>query len=97
MTFGDRRLEREVLELFDRQADMLIARMRRSGPAAVATLAHTLNGSARGIGAQRVAKAAERVELAVATGQPDLPAAISALEATTAEARHIIADLLRSY
>ena len=54
MTFGDRSLEREVLQLFDRQADMLLARMRDREPAAVATLAHTLKGSASSIGATGV-------------------------------------------
>ena len=49
MTFGDSSLEREVLQLFDRQAEILIARMRASDAAAVATLAHTLKGSASGI------------------------------------------------
>src|SRR5437588_8394462 len=58
-TLGDRALEREVLQLFDRQSSMLIARMRTAAPAAVATLAHTLKGSARGIGAWRVARAAD--------------------------------------
>ena len=53
MTFGDRSLERELLELFDRQAAMLIVRMRAGGAAAVAPLAHTLKGSASGIGAGR--------------------------------------------
>ena len=38
MTFGDRNLERELLELFDRQAAMLIARMRAGGPAAIKPL-----------------------------------------------------------
>ena len=42
MTFGDRSLEREVLQLFDRQADLLLARMRDREPSSVATLAHTL-------------------------------------------------------
>src|SRR5882672_9372797 len=40
MTFGDRSLEREVLALFDRQAAMLIERMRGGEPATVASLAH---------------------------------------------------------
>src|ERR1041384_778223 len=35
-TLGDRALEREVLQLFDRQSSMLIARMRGAAPAAVA-------------------------------------------------------------
>ena len=57
-TLGDRNLEREVLQLFDRQSTLLIARMRTAAPSGVATLAHTLKGSALGIGAWRVARAA---------------------------------------
>jgi hypothetical protein len=52
-TLGDRGLEREVLHLFDRQADQLVSRMRAAGPAGLAPLAHTLKGSATGIGAWR--------------------------------------------
>ena len=59
MTLGDRKLEKEVLELFDRQAEQLLARMHAAEPAGLARLAHTLVGSARGIGAWRVAAAAE--------------------------------------
>jgi hypothetical protein len=44
MTLGDRKLEREVLELFDRQAEMLLARMRAAEPAGVASLATRLSG-----------------------------------------------------
>jgi len=62
MTLGDRSLEREVLALFNRQADMLLARMREGNAAMVAASAHTLKGSARGIGAWCVARAAEAVE-----------------------------------
>jgi hypothetical protein len=54
MTFGDRSLEREVLQLFDRQSELLLERMRASEPAGIATLAHTLKGSAVGIGATRL-------------------------------------------
>ena len=59
MTLGERSLEAEVLTLFDLQAGVLLARMRDSAPAAVAAFAHTLKGSARGIGAWRVAEAAD--------------------------------------
>ena len=59
MTLGERSLEREVLQLFDRQSTLLVARMRSAPPAAIAALAHTLKGSARGIGAWRVARAAD--------------------------------------
>src|SRR5512144_854202 len=62
MTFGDRSLEREVLQLFDRQSELLLERMRPSEPAAIATLAHTLKGSAVGIGATQVAGVAAEVE-----------------------------------
>src|SRR6516165_9359445 len=60
MTFNDRSLEQEVLQLFERQAELLMARMRKSAPAAIATLAHTLKGSAVGIGASRAEQAAGR-------------------------------------
>src|SRR5262245_55052645 len=64
MTLGDRSLECEVLALFDRQAEMLLPRIRAGAPAVVAAAAHTLKGSARGIGAWRVASTAEAVEAA---------------------------------
>jgi len=93
MTLGERSLEREVLQLFDRQSTLLLARMRSAAPAGVLTLAHTLKGSARGIGAWRVARAAEALETAdaAATG-----AALEALSAATDEARAVIAELLRA-
>ncbi|MGA7583365.1 MAG: Hpt domain-containing protein [Pseudolabrys sp.] len=53
MTFNDPSLEQEVLQLFERQAELLMVRIRKSAPAAIATLAHTLKGSAVGIGADR--------------------------------------------
>src|ERR1044072_5968845 len=58
-TLGDRSLEREVLQLFDRQSALLIARLHSAGPDGVAMITHTMEGSARGIGAWRVARAAE--------------------------------------
>ena len=39
MTHGERNLEREVLQLYATQADMLLARMAQSSPAAVGALA----------------------------------------------------------
>jgi len=58
-----------VLALFKLQAGILLARMRHAAPKAVAGLAHTLTGSARGVGAWNVAAAAEKVEqLASAPG-----------------------------
>src|SRR6185295_9327549 len=81
---GARGLEREVLQLFDRQSTLLIARMRAAAPGAIAHLAHTMNGSARGIGAWRVARAAEALELA---GSADAVAgALDQLAAASEEA-----------
>ncbi len=96
MTFGDRSLEREVLTLFDRQAGILVSRMEAASPAGVPSLAHTLTGSARGIGAWRVARAAEALELACHADEEQFEAALKALRATTNEARAVIGDLLRA-
>jgi len=93
MTLGEKSLEAEVLALFYRQADMLLARMERAAPAAAAAFAHTIKGSARGIGAWRVAEAAQAVERA-AGGSADLAAVIAGLAAAIDEARKAIADLL---
>ena len=95
MTLGDRGLEREVLALFDRQTTVLVSRMRSASPASVPSVAHTLKGSARGVGAWRVAAAAEAVEVA-ASGEGDLSAAITRLAAVAEEARAVIAELLRT-
>jgi HPt (histidine-containing phosphotransfer) domain-containing protein len=94
MTLGERSLECEVLALFVRQADMLLRRMGRSEPDVVAAAAHTLNGSARGIGAWRVAGAAERVERASRTR---LDTALAELGVAIDEAKTVIAELLREH
>ena len=97
MTLGERELEREVLRLFDRQADMLLVKMQDAAPAAISGYAHTLKGSARGIGAWAVARAAFDVETAAQAADPaHLPRAISQLALAIGAARHVIADLLRS-
>jgi HPt (histidine-containing phosphotransfer) domain-containing protein len=93
MTLGERSLEIEVLRLFDLQAELLLARMREVGPEGVATLAHTLSGSAKGIGAWRVAAAAEAAECAVKQSAP-LDPAMAGLAASVDEARRAIAGLL---
>lgn len=95
-TLGDRSLEREVLQLFDRQSTLLIARMRTAAPGGVATLAHTLKGSARGIGAWRVARAAEALELAGARNSGEVGTALDRLSAAAEEACTVIAELLRA-
>jgi HPt (histidine-containing phosphotransfer) domain-containing protein len=91
MTLGDHALEREVLALFDRQIDMLIERMGEVAPSGVAALAHTLKGSARGVGAWPVARAAEAVE---AAAPAEVAQALAALVAAAGETRAAIADIL---
>jgi HPt (histidine-containing phosphotransfer) domain-containing protein len=96
MTLGERSLEREVLALFNRQAEILLARMRKSAPTVAAAAAHTLKGSARGIGAWRVAHAAEAVELAAPGPLAEFNAALAALGEAVEETKAAIADLLRA-
>lgn len=91
MTLGDRSLEREVLEIFARQSALMLARIVGGDQARAAAAAHTLKGSARGIGAWSVAQAAERLEAAVATGDNRaLSAAIGELEAASVEVQAAI-------
>jgi HPt (histidine-containing phosphotransfer) domain-containing protein len=97
MTLGERSLEREVLQLFDRQAMILLARMQAAPVEAVPALAHTLKGSARAIGAGQVARAAEAVEFLNRDDAAALARALNDLGAATAQARSFIADLLRAH
>jgi HPt (histidine-containing phosphotransfer) domain-containing protein len=89
MTLGDQSLEREVLQVFARQVTLLLKRIVRAEPAHAAAAAHTLKGSARGLGAWRVADAAERLEQA-AGGLGNLNEAIAALEIAGVEVRGAI-------
>ncbi len=96
MTLGDHSLEREVLQLFDRQAGLLLDRMRDGDGRALAALAHTLKGSARGIGAWGVARAADASERAAAGSPVERDLAMENLSAAVAEARMAIAEMLRA-
>jgi HPt (histidine-containing phosphotransfer) domain-containing protein len=91
MALGDHALEREVLALFDRQIGLLMARMTEVDPSSVAALAHTLKGSARGVGAWPMARAAEAVE---AAAPDELAGAVAALAAAADATRAAIADIL---
>jgi HPt (histidine-containing phosphotransfer) domain-containing protein len=95
ITLGDRGLEREVLQLFVRQAAVLLDRMEGADPDSVPALAHTLRGSAQGLGARRVAAAAEAVERAA--DDEALLRARATLRAAVEEARSVITDLLRAH
>jgi HPt (histidine-containing phosphotransfer) domain-containing protein len=95
MTLGDRRLEREVLQIYVRQSAIMLGRMASGDPATLAVAAHTLNGSARGIGAWRVAKAAERLEQANHEGSEEtLSEALTELKAASLEASAAVAARL---
>lgn len=62
-TLGDAHLEREVLQLFVTQSRIYINRLKEAGNAEQwKRAAHTIKGSARGIGAWAVAECAETAE-----------------------------------
>jgi HPt (histidine-containing phosphotransfer) domain-containing protein len=94
MTLGEKALEREVLELFEHQADMLLAHMATEDPRMLGALAHTLAGSASGIGAWKVAEAATALERAAAVpGTALLAGLIDHLAAAVAEVHAAIRDM----
>jgi HPt (histidine-containing phosphotransfer) domain-containing protein len=65
--------------------------MREVGPSGVAALAHTLKGSARGVGAWPMARAAEALEAAPAA---ELAQALAALATAAGETHAAIAAIL---
>jgi hypothetical protein len=87
MTFSDAALEHEVLGLFDRQVASMLELLPVAKPEALPALAHAVKGSARGIGAWRVAQAATAVEA-------DPHASPAALVAALVEVRAAIAGIL---
>jgi len=93
MTLGDESLEREVLAMFAGQAAELAAALAQL-PSDGAAIAHKLKGSARAIGAMRVASAAADLETALQNG--DDPAnPLAALDDAVGEARAAIDAILR--
>ncbi len=98
MTLGDASLERELLQLFNRQGEMLLARMDGGDAPLIAASAHTIKGSARGIGAWRIARDAETVEVAAGCADAaEVKVALTRLKASIAEAKAAIVDLLRAH
>jgi HPt (histidine-containing phosphotransfer) domain-containing protein len=99
-TLGDRALENELLQLFDSQSEQIVARLpaflRPDDRRIMRDFCHTLKGSARAVGAGRVAAAAADFEDALATAPPgaDLSAFREAVCTAVAEAREEIAQLL---
>jgi HPt (histidine-containing phosphotransfer) domain-containing protein len=92
MTLGDAALERQVLGMFASQSANLIEKLTAL-PAEAGALAHTLKGSARAIGAFRVAECAETLEAAIRQGE-NLAKCQIELKAAVADARAAIDTLL---
>lgn len=91
-TFGNRALAREVLSLFDRQAEKLLAEIVvAADDRARREAAHAIRGAALGIGAARVAEAADDLE---AAGGNAVAGATGRLAARIAAARIAIAEIL---
>jgi HPt (histidine-containing phosphotransfer) domain-containing protein len=97
-TLGDVTLETELLALFQSQARQFAKRL--AGPSHPgdekwrAELAHTLKGSARAVGAFRVAQAAENYEYAVKSGSTQIAGVLGRLSDAIEETRAEIAGLL---
>ncbi len=100
-TLGDRGLEVELLGLFERQAGQIIEQITRIDHAGERRtrhdLAHTLKGSARAVGANAVAAAAQTYEecLYSAAGGAENSRALKTLEAAVKEARAAVNELLQ--
>jgi len=92
MTLGDAPLERQVLGMFASQSSNLMEKLAAL-PAEAGALAHTLKGSARAIGAFRVAECAEALEAAIRQGGNCATCQVE-LEAAVADARAAIDTLL---
>ena len=89
-TLGNRDLEREVLQIFVRQSAIYLDRIQgaKTGPEQQMA-AHTIKGSARGIGAWEVAECADALENAAST-----PAALNQLADAVERTNNFILALL---
>jgi HPt (histidine-containing phosphotransfer) domain-containing protein len=85
MTLGEPEVEREVLDLFRQQLVDLLGRLEKL-PREGVSLAHTLKGSARGVGAFAVGDSADRLERALRAGL--------AVDGEVAILRHVVGDAL---
>lgn len=98
-TLGDEKLEREILQLFRVQARLYLERLEQARDALHwRQAAHTIKGSAKGIGAWAVASAAQRAEeLPKAPGGKGATAAVRDLKAAVETAIGFIDVLLAEH
>ena len=89
-SLGDRELELEILSMFRSQSQLYIGRLTHATTADERKMAaHTILGSARGIGAWRVAEEAEKLQ--ALAGHASNP---SELRRTLEEANEFISEIL---
>jgi HPt (histidine-containing phosphotransfer) domain-containing protein len=99
-SLGDRALEKELLQLFDRQAEQIIARLDSEIGAGDRRwrrgLSHTLAGSAKAVGALRVAQTASAYEEALFSSASDreLKILLANMASEVSGARETIRELL---
>ncbi len=95
-TLGNRSLEREVLGLFHTQSEIYLQRLKEAKKDKDwVDAAHTIKGSARGIGAWQIAKSAEEAEaLNGKTRKSDAVDVLKELERLIDEANGYIDSLL---
>ena len=99
-TLGDRSLETELLQLFERQAAQIVERLNASKTDADRRwrhdLAHTLKGSARAVGATRVASTAQAYEEALFAPAPEcaVASALADMAKAVSEARAFALEFL---
>ncbi len=97
-TLGDTKLEHEVLELFRVQAGIYMERLKRAAdPAGWREAAHTIKGSARGIGAWSVAEAAAAAEALEGPAGEPATHALATLDGAVREAIDFIEPLLADH
>jgi HPt (histidine-containing phosphotransfer) domain-containing protein len=94
MTCGESALQREVLAMFLAQSGRLISALADAS-AKVATISHTLKGSAKAVGAFDVADRAAAVEEAALAGRDPAPS-LGDLKAAVAKASGAIETLLKA-
>lgn len=97
-TLGDRSLEQEILALYFKQSQTLLASIETTACVRQrADFAHTLKGSSRAVGAWHVANAAEALEIASPNVPTEAARAIEALRTCVSAACETIQSLQRSH